>query len=78
MLNFKNVLQVFAVNGDVRNDEERADNLQADLDDLALGARREQRGRGRRCAWTSPTAHERLRRLGEQQERPGRAPTACT
>ena len=35
LLNFKNVIQVFAVNGDVRNDEERAQNLQADLDDLA-------------------------------------------
>jgi hypothetical protein len=35
MLNFKNVLQVFAVNGDVRNDNERAENLKADLDDLA-------------------------------------------
>ena len=35
LLNFKNVLQVFSVNGDVRNDEERAANLQADLDDLA-------------------------------------------
>ncbi len=27
MFNFKNVLQVFAVNGDVQNDDERADNL---------------------------------------------------
>jgi outer membrane receptor for ferrienterochelin and colicin len=35
LLNFKNVLQVFAVNGDVRNEEERAAHLQADLDDLA-------------------------------------------
>ena len=35
LLNFKNVLQVFAVNGDVRNDVERADHLQSDLDDLA-------------------------------------------
>ena len=35
LLNFRNVLQVFAVNGDVRNDEEREANLDADLDDLA-------------------------------------------
>jgi outer membrane receptor for ferrienterochelin and colicin len=35
VLNFKNVLQVFAVNGDVKNDDERAANLKADLDDLA-------------------------------------------
>jgi outer membrane receptor for ferrienterochelin and colicin len=35
LLNFRNVLQVFAVNGDVRNDAERAAHLQADLDDLA-------------------------------------------
>jgi hypothetical protein len=35
LLNFKNVLQVFAVNGDVANTEERAQNLKADLDDLA-------------------------------------------
>jgi len=35
LLNFRNVLQVFAVNGDVRNDAERAAHLQSDLDDLA-------------------------------------------
>ena len=35
VLNFKNVLSVFTVSGDVRNDQERAANLQADLDDLA-------------------------------------------
>jgi hypothetical protein len=35
MLNWKNILQVFAVNGDVRNDQERATHLKADLDDLA-------------------------------------------
>jgi hypothetical protein len=35
LLNFRNVLQVFAVNGDVRNDEERQANLDADLADLA-------------------------------------------
>jgi carboxypeptidase family protein/TonB-dependent receptor-like protein len=35
VLNFKNVLQVFAVNGDIRNNEERNFHLQADLDDLS-------------------------------------------
>jgi Carboxypeptidase regulatory-like domain/TonB-dependent Receptor Plug Domain len=35
LLNFKNVLQVFAVNGDIVNEEERAAHLDADLDDLA-------------------------------------------
>jgi hypothetical protein len=35
LLNFKNVLQVFAVNGSVRNDVERGANLRADLHDLA-------------------------------------------
>jgi hypothetical protein len=36
LLNLKNVLQVFAVNGSVRNDVERAANLRADLGQLAL------------------------------------------
>ena len=35
LLNFRNVLQVFAVNGDVINDAERQAHLDADLDDLA-------------------------------------------
>jgi outer membrane receptor for ferrienterochelin and colicin len=35
LLNFRNVLQVFAVNGDTRNDVERADNMAADIGDLA-------------------------------------------
>ena len=39
------MLQVFAVNGDVRNDEERAANLQADLDDLASERDVNERGR---------------------------------
>ena len=34
LLNFKNVIQVFAVNGDVRNANEKADHLTADLQDL--------------------------------------------
>jgi hypothetical protein len=36
LLNFKNVLQVYAVNGDVRNDDERQANLDSDLGDLAV------------------------------------------
>jgi len=35
LLNFKNVLQVFAVNGDIRNDAERDAHRRADLTDLA-------------------------------------------
>ncbi|MEZ0332683.1 MAG: hypothetical protein ACAI18_01640, partial [Gemmatimonadales bacterium] len=35
LLNFQNVLQVFAVNGDVKNDVEREAHLNSDLDDLA-------------------------------------------
>jgi hypothetical protein len=34
LLNFRNVIQVFAMNGSVRNDVERDQNLTADLDDL--------------------------------------------
>jgi hypothetical protein len=36
LLNFENVLQVFATNGSIRNDAEREANLGADLGDLAL------------------------------------------
>ena len=35
LLNFKNILEVFATNGSLRNDVERAENLKADLADLA-------------------------------------------
>jgi hypothetical protein len=35
LLNFKNILEVFATSGSLRNDFERAENLKADLDDLA-------------------------------------------
>ncbi len=35
LLNFRNVLQVFAVNGNVHNEAERSANLNADLEDLA-------------------------------------------
>jgi hypothetical protein len=36
LLNFRNVLQVFAVNGNIRNSVEREANLRADLLDLRL------------------------------------------
>ena len=76
LLNFKNVIQVFAVNGDVRNDDERAENLEADLDDLATERDNEQRGRARRSARPhlrrgGRSARE-LQRLGEQQATSGR------
>jgi len=45
LLNFKNVIQVFATNGSIRNDVEREENLQADLEDLAF----EGRNNGRRA-----------------------------
>ncbi len=57
LLNFRNVIQVFAVNGDIRNDEERADNLQADLDDLA-SERDANNAVGSDGAMELPTAHE--------------------
>ena len=57
LLNFRNVIQVFAVNGDIRNDEERADNLQADLDDLA-SERDANAAVGPNGALALPTAHE--------------------
>jgi hypothetical protein len=57
ILNFKNVLQVFAVNGDTRNDEERAEHLTADLNDLA--SERDLNGAaGAEGAMVLPTAHE--------------------
>ena len=57
LLNFRNVLQVFAVNGDVRNDEERVDNLDADLDDLGV-ERDNNNAVGPDGAMVLPTAHE--------------------
>ena len=36
VLNFENVLDIFAVNGSMRNSVERAENLRADLNDLAF------------------------------------------
>jgi hypothetical protein len=67
LLNFKNVLQVFAVTGDLANDTERADHLKADLgnlvterdanDDLAILTGRP-RVIGPDSAIVLPTAHE--------------------
>jgi hypothetical protein len=57
LLNFRNVLQVFAVNGDVRNDEERAAHLDADLDDLAA-ERDLNNAVGPDGAMVLPTAHQ--------------------
>jgi Carboxypeptidase regulatory-like domain/TonB-dependent Receptor Plug Domain len=57
LLNFRNVLQVFTVNGDVRNDEERADHLTADLNDLAV-ERDANSAVGADGAMNLPTAHE--------------------
>jgi hypothetical protein len=57
LLNFRNVLQVFAVNGDVQNDTERAAHLDADLDDLAT-ERDANNAVGADGAIRLPTAHE--------------------
>ncbi len=57
LLNFRNVIQVFAVNGDVRNENERAAHLQADLDDLAV-ERDVNNAVGADGALRLPTAHE--------------------
>ncbi len=57
LLNFRNVLQVFAVNGDVRNDEERTAHLNADLDDLAT-ERDLNEAVGPDGALVLPTAHQ--------------------
>ena len=72
LLNFRNVLQVFAVNGDVRNDAERAAQP-------GCGPRRPRRRSGTRTTRWAPDGAMRaadrprgLRRVGEQQERAGR------
>ena len=71
LLNFRNVIQVFAVNGDTHNDEEREANLEADLADLA--SERDANGAaGAGGALVLPTAHEDCADLGEQQEPSGR------
>lgn len=57
VFNWKNVIQVFAINGDTKNDEERADNLTADLNDLAT--ERDANGAvGADGAMVLPAAHE--------------------
>ena len=58
LLNFRNVLQVFAVNGDVRNDEERDANLEADLADLASERDVNNAGAVPDGAMVLPAAHE--------------------
>ena len=77
LLNFRNVLQVFAVNGDVRNDQERSDNLNADLADLAT-ERDANDAVGADGALVLPTAHEDVRDLGAAAGTTRRRPTACT
>jgi hypothetical protein len=57
LLNFRNVIQLFAVNGDVKNDAERAINLTSDLDDLAT-ERDANSAVGPDGAIVLPTAHE--------------------
>jgi hypothetical protein len=57
VFNWKNVLQVFAVNGDTKNNDERANNLKADLDDLA-SERDANDAVGPDGAIVLPTAHE--------------------
>ena len=69
LLNFRNVLQVFAVNGDVTNNKERVDNLNADLLDLGLGTRsNDGRARWPRAARSAAVRPPGVRGLAEQQE----------
>ena len=72
LLNFRNVLQVFAVNGDVRNDDERANNLQADLDDLA-SERDVNEAVGPSGALALPAAHEDCGSWLSSKQRPAAA-----
>jgi hypothetical protein len=72
LLNFRNVLQVFAVNGDVQNDNERAANLQADLDDLA-SERDANSAVGAGGALSLPTAHENCAGWVSSRNRPAAA-----
>jgi hypothetical protein len=58
LLNFRNVLQVFATNGDVQNDAEREQNLIADLADLASERDANDDAVGPDGAIVLPTAHE--------------------
>jgi hypothetical protein len=72
LLNFRNVLQVFAVNGDVRNDNERAANLQTDLDDLAT-ERDANSAVGADGALSLPPAHENCAGWVSSKNRPAAA-----
>jgi hypothetical protein len=72
LLNFRNVLQVFAVNGDVRNDDERAANLQTDLDDLAT-ERDANSAVGADGALRLPTAHQSCAGWVSSKNRPAAA-----
>jgi hypothetical protein len=72
LLNFRNVIQVFAVSGDVRNDEEREANLEADLADLA--SERDANGAaGAGGALVLPTAHEDCAAWVSSKNRPAAA-----
>jgi hypothetical protein len=72
LLNFRNVLQVFAVNGDVRNDEERDANLAADLADLA-SERDVNNAVGADGAMVLPPAHEACGTWTSSKNRPAAA-----
>jgi hypothetical protein len=72
LLNFQNVLQVFAVNGDVRNDGERNANLEADLADLA-SERDLNNAVGADGALALPSAHEACGTWTSNKNRPAAA-----
>jgi hypothetical protein len=72
LLNFRNVLEVFAVNGDIRNDQERAANLQADLADLEV-ERDVNEAAGPDGALVLPIAHEDCARWVSSKNRPAAA-----
>jgi hypothetical protein len=63
---------VFAVNGDVRNDDERANNLQADLDDLA-SERDQNNAVGPNGGIALPAAHETCAGWVSSKNRPAAA-----
>ena len=72
LLNFRNVIQVFAVNGDTHNDDEREANLEADLADLA--SERDANGAaGAGGALVLPTAHEDCTSWVSSKNRPAAA-----
>ena len=74
LLNFRNVIQVFAVNGDVRNDEERTANLEARSGRPGQRARCERRGRCRTARSCCPTAqHENCAGWVSSKNRPAAA-----